>query len=40
MEQVIAELAEVDTHTEEALLELSESQLALVGGGSGIMLFI
>jgi hypothetical protein len=40
MEQVIVEVAEVDTHTEQALLELSQSELALVGGGSGIMLFI
>jgi hypothetical protein len=41
MEQVIVEVAEVDTHSEEAAVqELSQSQLALVGGGSGIMLFI
>jgi hypothetical protein len=43
MEQIVIEVApaaEVTTPESAALAELSQNELALVGGGNGIMLFI
>jgi hypothetical protein len=40
MEEIIVAATEVRDADTTALEELSQSELALVGGGSGIMLFI